>query len=184
MWAVAITPMLIEVEGQGYPSGVVGVEGFFDGVWLLGWVALVLLGGVVAAVLGVRRWANGGRLLPRWRWIALAMLTFVVGAAAMRFDALFTLRFEISRDALDRAVTADAFSPKPTRSGAFEVLDISRDRRGGVYVKTGDSPDMIDTWSFGLVLDPNPEGAPFVNKGYRLIPLGGGWYRFEANNDY
>ncbi|MEL6499101.1 MAG: hypothetical protein AAF937_02275 [Planctomycetota bacterium] len=184
MWACAITPMVIEVGFWGYPSGVVGVEGFFSGLWLLGWLALVLLGSAVAAVLGLRHWLKGGRLLPRWRWIAVATLAFFVGAAAVRFDAVFTLRFEISREALDRAVTADAFPATPTRIGAFEVLDISRDSRGGVYVKTGESPDMIDTLSFGLAFEPNDEGTPFGNAHYRLVSLGDGWHRFEVSNDW
>ncbi|MEL6796236.1 MAG: hypothetical protein AAFO89_05375 [Planctomycetota bacterium] len=184
MWAVAITPMLIEVEGRGYPSGVVGVEGFFDGVWLLGWIALVLLGSFVAAVLGLRRWANGGRLLPRRRWIALAACAFVAGGAALRFDALFMLRFESSREALQSVPTADAFPATPTRIGSFDVLGIARDPRGGIYLKTGEAPDMIDTLSFGLAFEPNDEGSPFGNAYYRLVPLGEGWHRFEVSNDW
>ncbi|MEO0632301.1 MAG: hypothetical protein AAFY46_16480, partial [Planctomycetota bacterium] len=88
------------------------------------------------------------------------------------------------REALQSVPTADAFPATPTRIGGFDVLGIARDPRGGVYLKTGETPDMIDTLSFGLAFEPNDEGTPFGNAGYRLVPLGDGWHRFEVSNDW
>lgn len=184
MWACAITPIVIEIEGRGYPSGIVGLEEFFDGLWLLGWIIIVMLVGAVAAAMGLRHWLKGGRLLPRWRWIGLAMLTFVAGLAALRFDVIFTVRFDAGREAFERAAAAEEFPATPARIGGFNVLDITRDPRGGVYFKTGETPDIIDTLSFGFVIDPNADGSPFGNAEYRLVPLGDGWHRFEVSNDW
>lgn len=183
MWCAAATPLLVLLAGRGYPSGVVGDEGMLAGLWLLVWIAGVFVAGGAAVVLGVVHWLRGGRLLPRWVHAGLAVGLFVAGVAMIRFDALLTMRFALARAEFDR-VTAGELPRMPAVVGGYRVLDAARDPRGGTYYITGSMPDLIDSWFFGFAKDPNPEGSPVGNKQFRLEPLGGGWYRFEANNDF
>jgi hypothetical protein len=69
--------------------------------------------------------------------------------------------------------------------GPYWVDRYGTDRRGGVYFRTHTGPDGIgpDQMSYGFAFQPNDQGTPFGNAGYRCRHLFGDWYVFAASDD-
>jgi hypothetical protein len=69
--------------------------------------------------------------------------------------------------------------------GAYFVDRYAADPRGGIYFRTHSGPDGIgpDTMSYGFAYQPNSEGTPFGEAGYRYSRMAGDWYCFSASND-
>jgi hypothetical protein len=70
--------------------------------------------------------------------------------------------------------------------GSFEVHDVIRDPRGGVFFCIRHPGDGLgpDTMTYGFAYEPNRKGTPFGNASYELSALGGDWYLFSASDDY
>ena len=154
------------------------------GELLFALLVVVVLGLLMLAATAsaCRRWLQNRRAMPGRATIIAMGLSACLGFVMAWYEAGLRLGFAISHGPLERAVTMG--SKAPVRAGLYDILDIAHDPRGGVYLKTGETPNWIDTESFGFVKDPNPEGSPFGNADYTLTPLSAGWYAFAANNDY
>lgn len=68
----------------------------------------------------------------------------------------------------------------------YHIDEYARDRRGGVYFRTGTSPDGIspDTFSHGFAYQPNQQGTPFGKAHHSLRRLWGDWHEFSASDDF
>jgi hypothetical protein len=126
---------------------------------------------------------------------AAVILGLLLGTAALVM--LYVPRriaFAASRPAFEQLLPQAAAAPAAAGQttplnrwvGAYPVDHYAADRRGGVYFRVHTGRDGIgpDQMSYGFAHQPNDAGSPFGSAGYRVFPLGGGWYWFRASDDW
>ncbi|MEM8757434.1 MAG: hypothetical protein AAGF47_06610 [Planctomycetota bacterium] len=155
---------------------------------------LLVVLALAALISAFRRARRGLRVLPRLMTAGSFAMLFALGLGLAWHNAGLRLGFDAARPKLERLAELGAeFGDElggefggglPSRAGLVTVFEVARDTRGGVFFKTGELPDMIDTVTYGYVKEPNPDGTPFGAADYRLVHLRDGWYAFAASNDY
>ncbi len=123
------------------------------------------------------------------RRIGVVCVSLVVGSLILlALDLPARVAFVVWRHDFDR--TAGAFHPgEPWRQvgryvGPYRIDMITRDERGGLYIRVREESGILETYSYGFAHDANAEGTPFGDAGYARTHLRGGWSWFAVNDDW
>lgn len=183
MWFLA----LLTVVGSGVLFGLSIFPGLLEQIpdrpaFILCVIFAVVAGG--SALLRLMRPARPNE--PRRRTSSLVVLVALVLASTF-------LTARVPRRAVFRATQAEfealLVNPPPAGDRAADALNAEitpywidqwgTDFRGGTYFRTlvGIGPQG---GSFGFVYQPNLQGTPFGDAGYKLQHLTGDWYSFAA----
>lgn len=167
------------------------LQAFFSSAYIVVYSGpILLIAALITVIVLAARGVFRGFRMP-WKQIGIAAAIFTATGAAIVFYLPCRVAFACSRPAFDALVAPAA--PSRTggqtlnkRLGVYFVDEFATDPRGGAYFRVYKGPDGFgpDTISYGFVHQPNPDGTPFGAKGYQTYPLGGGWYWFEASDDW
>ncbi len=134
-----------------------------------------------------RTWA--ARPAAEWSLWAVAEAIAIPSVIVLTGVLLFAgaprhAAFLWSRSALD-AAAGDGPRSLDNRLGLYSVESRIRDPRGGTYFRLRSEPTEVDGIIYGLVKNPNKEGDPYGDFGYRLTPISADWYWFRSlSNGY
>ena len=181
--AAGATALVVWSLWPGYASG-------FVACLVLPLVALL---GVAWLVAASRLWsaARAGRAPYPPRHLLVAPALVCLTLVLLLFYVPRRVAFAACKGRFDRHVGAAPAggyegAVLDARLGIYHVDRYAADPRGGVYFRTGTTPDGIgpDTVSHGFAYRPNDVGTPFGSARYMVRPLHGGWYWYRASNDY
>ena len=121
----------------------------------------------------------------------LAPILLLCCYCAIKFYIPRRIVFHFCHSAFDGQIKDVLFNGSPDSPvelnkniGIYHVDKCVQDSRGGIFLRTGISCDIIDTISSGFVYKPNREGTPFGAAKYRLGYLEDDWYWFCVSDDY
>jgi hypothetical protein len=179
--ALAFWPGYLENVVLGIPGVLLALP--LLGIWFLLLVALALRDIVKRPEAGAPR---------RWLGVASAGVMFCT-IGLLSFDvpqrvglAICHARFQRLAEAVPPVGFRGRDREINLRVGPYRVDRFAADERGGVFFRTATGPDGIgpDRMSYGFAWRPNREGTPFGRARYELVHLFGGWYSFQASDDY
>ena len=178
---------LVLGTGMGKPGTIVSLLliGFLIvaavlAIWLVDYLA-------TARTRRVSRWIVWGVLVSFFVILGIASASlYTVKRTAFTYTPFEEIEPELRKIAETPVAQKDIEIPLNRWFGSYYIDVYAVDSRGGVYFRTSSGPDGLgpDTVSRGFCLNPNPEGSPFGAKYYKPEPIGDGWYKFEASNDY
>lgn len=160
---------------------------FIEHMLLLGACGVAFAAAWIVFVIAILKAGGGEPRRPRtyalvYVAVGALVLVAIVGGAPRR------VAFAYSRDAFDDLAKSLASSPRvrptmPLRAGLYSIDEYAVDAQGGMYFRVGSS-SLVDVTSWGYCINPHPKRSPFGGSGYETTPVGGGWYWFEANDDW
>lgn len=159
----------------------------------LGFITILPILGIWALVVALAALAdilNRRSLRSAYGLQAAVLSCFCFGLVVKRIP--LKAGFALSRPAFEELLqTAEVPKEDGQRSqelsrwiGIYRVDRWGKDKRGGVYFRTGTGMDMIDQMSYGFVFQPNPKGSPFGAASYSHSRLSGDWRTFSVSDDY
>jgi hypothetical protein len=192
---------------RAYPGVLVDLA-FFAVLLSPLWFPVLVIAGVVALVLRVRRdktarsqaraaivaGADGTKgdatTKVRRRWPVVAPAVVIVCAAVFVANVPLRVAFRVSRPWFEpyvakAPVLASNGRPLGRYLGVYYVDTYAADARGGVYFRTHAGADGLgpDVMSYGFAYKPNRDGSPFGAAHYRRYRIVGDWYGFIASDD-
>lgn len=120
----------------------------------------------------------------RW-WVALGLAAAVVGVAeAANYKMIAKAVFPLFRSDFERRALSLRTGERiqNERIGIYHVDEIAAEKRGGIYFRISRGGFMLSEDSVGFVYRPNPEGSPWGDERYWLMPIDQDWSVFGASS--